>query len=46
MGERWHVVITLPKRGEKLNLQTTAKAQKPPMFSTDCQHHLALMPMV
>ena len=30
MGECWHVVITLPKHGEKLNLQTTIKTQKPP----------------
>lgn len=36
MGERWHVVITLPKHGEKLTLQTTVKTQ----------HHLALTPTV
>lgn len=31
------------KRGEK---QTAAKTQKSPLFSTDCQHHLALMLVV
>lgn len=46
MGNCWHVVIPLPKRGEKLHLQTTVKTQKPLLFGTDCQHHLTLMPMV
>ena len=46
MGECWHVVITLAKRGEELNVQTTGKTQKPLLFGKDCQHRLALMPMV
>ena len=29
-----------------LNVQTTGKTQKPLLFGKDCQHRLALMPMV
>lgn len=46
MGECWHMVITLPKHGEKLNLQTTVKTQKLALFGTECRHHLALTPVV
>lgn len=44
-GECWHVVITVPKCGEKLNLQTTAKTQKSPLFGTGCQYPVAWLAM-
>lgn len=40
------MVIISPKHGEKVTLQTTVKTQKPCLFGRDCQHHLALMPIL